>query len=213
MIRTHQFARFVFVSCIAAVVCVFFARNILVKAAAEDFISGLTNENLKITSMKIGIRHAVIEAFDITLKNPPEFKQEELAFMPHLYIEYELLPLFARKAVFKKVLLEVQRLRIIVNPDGRVNLFEASKDLGRQKTAENKNSGRRRFAIKALNVEFNVGTVVVEDRSRGDYPQISEYDFAFNKNVLKDVDRPQGVFSAVYAVVMEKIRKQQQGIE
>ncbi|MDD5044229.1 MAG: AsmA family protein [Candidatus Omnitrophica bacterium] len=103
----------------------FFIKNIEVKNVLEKEIERTLGINVTIEKIEFSPLAAHIEISGITIDNPKGFAEKELAYISSIHFVFDPIEIIARKKPnIYLFVLNIKRLNIVKNKDGKVNIKE-----------------------------------------------------------------------------------------
>jgi uncharacterized protein involved in outer membrane biogenesis len=141
---------------IVVVVIAFFARNFVARKSVEVGVERVTGFPMEIGSVDVALFKSQIDARNIRLSNPTEFKEKTFVEMPQLYIDYRLGSMLARAPHINDMLVDIDRLVIVENEKGENNAMKL-------KGVLSSGEGNTKYRIDQLRIR--VGTVTTVNRA------------------------------------------------
>lgn len=172
-----KFLSFLLVILIVSVVILFLFRNDI-----GEFSIGKTVEQLgvplKIDELKVDLLRTTVLADNITIYNPPGFKQETLAEIQKLSVAFVPKDILKGIVHFSEIEFNLSNLYIEKTRDGKINLNELN-------IKKDKNQSKMKYKIDKL--ILTLGHVKAVDYSHGMIPNIIETDMGIRNEVFSDV--------------------------
>jgi len=175
----------VFIIIIGALIA---GKNIIGKVAIEKGVKTATGLSLEIKKLDIGIISSHIGITDLSLFNPSGFPKGIMFHAPEIFVDYHLGDMLKGKVHLEDMRLNFDRLVIIKNVDGKMNLEvlkpkakEESKKSAKDKGGDGTKKGMPQIQIDHLMLK--IGKVVYKDYSGGGEPSVRE----FNVNISQEL--------------------------
>jgi len=137
---------------------VYSARHIIAHKAVEMGVYKVTGFPLHIGSLRLSPLHSRLEAARVKLLNPPEFVDRVFVDVQRLYVDYEFGSLLRRQPHLTRLDLQIQKMVIVKNADGRSNIQQLSGVASREEDAPS-----TPFRIDTLHLE--IGVITIKDYS------------------------------------------------
>lgn len=143
---------------LVAMAVIYSTRHIIAHKAVETGFYKVTGFPLQIGSLRLSPWHSRLEASHVKLLNPPEFVDRVFVDMRRLYVDYEFGSLLRRQPHLSQLDLQINKMVIVKNPDGRSNIQQLS---GTGSIEED--PALTSFRIDVLHLE--IGTIAIKDYS------------------------------------------------
>ena len=144
------------------------ARNIIAKNTVSAGVKAMTGLDLTVKSINIGIFKSIIGIEGLKLYNPPGFADRLMVNIPEIYVDYDLGAFLRKKVYFKEIRLNLQKLVVVKNKKGELNLsaLKVAEAEGKTKpVTKERNKDAPEFKIDILRLK--VGKVIFKDYSQG----------------------------------------------
>lgn len=187
------------------------ARNVIVKFVVEKGVEAATGLPLNIQKLDLGLSATHIEISGLNLLSSKEFNNEVMFSSPEIFVDYDLGAILRGKIHLEDIRLDFERLVIIKNKEGNMNLDalkpktgEEGKEAPAQKPKE---GGAQTKAepprVKIDHLEIKVGKIIYKDYSQGPEPVIKEYNVNISEE-MNNVTDPQNLLGVIAAQAMAK---------
>lgn len=185
----------VVVCIVVALVLLSAAKDIAVKVAVEKGTELATGLRLGIRSMHVGILRTVVSIKDLRLFNPEGYPEKVMLDAPEVYVAYDLPAVFKSKVHLTEMRFDLKELTVIKNKKGELNLNSlkmAKKEKPKKQAAKTEKEPAKKEKAMELqidNLELKVGKVVYKDYSRGETPEVKEFNVNLNERYknIKDM--------------------------
>ncbi len=164
------------VTVVALLAVLFFARNIIVKAAAETVTPIVLGTPLKLQKVDINFGKTYVNLEGIVLKNPDGFHGTELVNIPKILVDYNLSDILRKNYHLEDLEFDMRQFTVVKNDKGVLNLDhfikEQQGDKKQTTTAPETKKSEPQKSAETLNVQIDrfrlkVGKVVYIDYSSG----------------------------------------------
>jgi uncharacterized protein involved in outer membrane biogenesis len=132
----------VFVALFLVAIIAVLSIDRIARTLAERRIELETGFHTSIKKFTIGLVSPTIHIENFVLKNPAQFGGDTFVEMPELYLEYDRAALRAGKLHLKVVRVNVAKVHIVENKDGKKNVDDLQKHQARSKTQNTPQSTR-----------------------------------------------------------------------
>ncbi|MEO6036263.1 MAG: hypothetical protein ABIQ35_13485, partial [Verrucomicrobiota bacterium] len=112
---------------IGVVLLAFFSIDPAAKFWAERRIKAETGLEATIGKLTVGVASSSLQIQNLMLKNKPEFGAGPLIEMPELFVAYDREAMRAGKLKLKVVRVEIARIHVVENKDGKKNIDDLQK--------------------------------------------------------------------------------------
>ncbi len=175
----------------------------LAKSIAEKRLSAQTGMKAHIGKFSIGLSSPTIHIQNFVLKNPAEFGGDSFLEMPELYLDYDREALRSGKLHLNRVRIDIAKIHLIENKDGKKNLDGLQKRQAKSKSSSGSaRRSERAFAFDGIDL-LDVSLNSVQFTSEKHPDQNLQQDFAIEhemfKNLKTDLD-----FQTAAAVLLLK---------
>jgi hypothetical protein len=195
---------FVLVGVLVAVLILSFAKDMIIKTAAEGGVHAVTGLRLSIQKFSIGIIKTLVDVKGLRLFNPKGFKDRLMVDMPEIYINYDLPAAFKGKVHLYEMRINLKEFVVVKNENGELNL-DSLKVVQEQKKearpAEEKEAKMPEIQIDKLRLK--IGKAIYKDYSKGGEPSVQEFDVNIDES-YQDIDNPQELVSLIIVKTLAK---------
>ena len=163
---------------VVAVVLVF-ARNVVVKAVAENGVRAVTGMPLNIGRLDLNLSDTFVDIEGLVVKNPAGFHDTSLVNIPKILVDYNLSDILKGKVHLENLEFDMQQFTVVKNEKGELNLDRLRALQGTQKTSAQTPEPESKTPAKAMPVRIDmlrlkIGKVVYVDYSSGQ-PSTKEF--------------------------------------
>ena len=180
------------------------AKDLIIKVAVESGTQAVTGLKLGIGTFRVGIINTLVDIRNLRIFNPAGFKDRIMLDMPEIYVDYELIPVFAGKIHLKDVRINMKKFVVVKNSDGKLNL-DSLRVVQAQKSGVKPESqaGGKAPQIQIDKLRLKVGKVIYKDYSKGGEPIVTEYDVNIDEE-YRDINDP---YTLVSLIVVKSLAK------
>lgn len=160
---------------IAVLFTLSFFKDQLVKSALAAAAGKVLGSRVEIGGLSFGIakQRAVINNLEIY--NPQGFPQEKLLDLPLIDLQYDLSALLAGKLYLPRVRVDLKRLVVIKDKEGKLNV-DSLKVSQKPEEAKEKERPQKAMPFRIDYLFLNIGQVVYKDFSQGAKPVVQVYE-------------------------------------
>lgn len=113
------------------VICLVFAISVFAKNAIAKIIlikatRQLTGLGLNIKNMDVGLLKTWVRIDDLSIFNPSGFADRRMAYIPQVYIDYDLTALLKKQVHLERLALDLREFTVVRNSAGRLNVNSIS---------------------------------------------------------------------------------------
>lgn len=171
---------------LAAVIVVIFviglAKDTIVKMSVEKASAMVTGLKLRIRTIHVGIFKTAVDIRGLRLENPKGFVDRTMAYIPEIYVHYDLPAIMAGKIHLPEARLVLREFVVVKNQKGELNL-NALKTVQAQRERKplSQISPGKAPEIMIDKLSLSIGKVIYKDYSRGATPFIQEFNINLNE--------------------------------
>jgi len=150
-------------------------KDIIAKSILLNWINAKTEAKIDIKDLHIGLIDTLFGVEGLRLSNPADFPDRLMADMPEIYLDYNLGSLIRRKIHIEEMRLNLKKLIVVRNQDGRVNVdsLRMVQAIKEEKARSDKKVKTPGFRIDLL--KLKIGKIVFKNYSEGPTPIVREY--------------------------------------
>ncbi len=178
----------VFVVIIAAL---FIGKNIVAKTAITSGVKAVTGLEMDIGSMNVGIMNTLIGINNLKLYNPADYSDRVMIDMSEIYVDYDLRAFLKRNAHLEEVRINLNKLTVIKNRNGKLNIDSLKvvrDDKKSKEPEEKKKADKKKTEIKIDTLDLKIGKVAYKDFSKGKKPIVLEYNVNLHEKFYNITD-------------------------
>lgn len=153
-----RFFAFSLIVVFAIAAFLFLAKNSIARFALTKSVKQAAGLDINIEKIDMGLLNHYVNVNNLVMFNPPGFEEKDMAVVPQIYINYDLISFFKGKAHIPKLRLELKDFVVIKNSKGRLNINSISGVFGPK---EEKDIKKQNVKIDIL--ELKVGSVTYKD--------------------------------------------------
>jgi len=136
----------------------YLGRNFIAQQSLEVGVTEMTGFSLKIGSLDLALGQSRIAVRDLSLLNPPEFKEPVFVEMPELTVDYDTGSMLGGTPHLTSLVVDLKRIVIVRTKNGDSNAMKLKGALGG-------GGGKSHYKIDALRLK--IGTVELKDYKLG----------------------------------------------
>ena len=164
---------------VAALVVLVLARNVVVKAVAENGVKAVTGMPLSIEKLDLGLSNTLVDIEGLVVKNPAGFHDTSLVDIPKILLDYNLSNILGGKVHLENIEFEMKQFTVVKNEKGELNLDRLKALQGAQKpsapaTKPEPQAPAKPMPIQIDTMRLKIGKVVYVDYSGGQ-PSTKEF--------------------------------------
>ncbi len=186
---------------VAAIVVLSVARDFVIKLAIEAAAPSVIGSRLQIGSFQLGVFSQKIRIKNLKLYNPPGFPDEAFLVMPEMAVAVNIHELLTGKMHFPEVVFNMDKMIVVKNKDGKLNL-DSLKIVQEQMAAAKEKKGQP-VAFQIDTLRLNIGRIIVKDFTHAPPELVQEYDVNIKDKVIRNVD---GAPKLIAAVMVEALK-------
>jgi hypothetical protein len=176
-------------------------KDILIKSVIEMTSSKIIGAKIKMGEFSLGLLNHRIHIKNFRMYNPPGFPDHLFLSMPEIAVQTDIPALIAGKMHFPNVVLNMDRMIIFKNKEGKMNV-DALKIIEEQKQA-NKGKPMKLPVFQVDLLELNVGKVVLEDYSHAPPVHVDAYDVGIKSQKIRNINGLPKLLTAVLIQAMK----------
>lgn len=164
---------------IVVLVVLVLARNVVVKAAAENGVRVVTGMPLSLGKLDLNFQNSFVDLEDLVVKNPSGFHDTSLVEIPRIFMSYNLSDVLKGKVHLKNIEFDMKQFTVVKSEKGELNLDRLKALQGTQKTPASATKREPKAPAKSLPIQIDmmrlkIGKVVYVDYSGGQ-PSTKEF--------------------------------------
>ena len=168
------------------------ARNVIVKAVAENGVKAVTGMPLSIGKLDLGLSKTLVDIENLVVKNPGGFHETSLVDIPKIFVSYNLPDILKGKVHLKDLEFDMKQFTVVKNEKGELNLDRLKALQGTQKAPAQATEPGPKTPAKAIPIQIDmmhlkIGKVVYVDYSGG-RPSSKEFSIAFDQSFQNITD-------------------------
>ncbi len=157
---------------IVVLVVLVLARNVVVKAVAENGVKAVTGMPLSIGKLDISFAKTLLDIENLVVKNPAGFHDTSLVDIPKILVDFELGSFLKGKGHIENIEFNMDQFTVVKNEKGELNLDRLKALAGTQKPSAQKPQQEPTAPSKPMPMQIDVmrlkiGKVVYVDYSGG----------------------------------------------
>lgn len=164
---------------VVVLVVLVLARNVVVKAAAENGVKAVTGMPLSMGKLDLGLSNTLVDIENLVVKNPSGFHDTSLVDIPKILVDYNLSSILKGKVHLENLEFDMKQFTIVRNEKGELNLDRLKALQGAQKpsapaTEPEPQAPAKPMPIQIDTMHLKIGKVVYVDYSGGQ-PSTKEF--------------------------------------
>lgn len=179
-------------------------KDFAIKAAVEAAASRLLGADVRIGGFSLGLLRQSMRVRAFKIGNPPGFPQGTMLDVTEVGVDYDLSALLSGKLHFPLVILNLNEMVVVKNPDGVLNV-DALKVAGKKEAAP---AGKPEKPSKPLSLKIdvlrlNVNRVVFKDYTQGKEPLVQVFDVNLKDKTYTDIQSAQQLAALIMVEAMK----------
>lgn len=175
---------------------------------------------------KFHLRPTEVGIFGLAIKNPSGFKEPMLAFVPEIFVRYDLMSFFKKKVHIREIRLNLDQITIEKNRAGAVNVMQITARKGMEKRSagrkpptppEKKNlvtaKKKESMDVQIDQLILNLGRARYADYSMGEPPRVTEYSLEMRNIPIHDLSDPAQIIEQIVFRVLQKMGLKTLGVD
>ena len=190
----------ILVTAVIALVVLTVVKNSLTQSILTSAISSAAHVPARIGSLNLSFLTASIRVKNFQMSNPAGFPERIMMDIPQIFIDFDPGALFQGRAHFEEVKLDLKKLVVIKNRDGRLNVDAVKPSQKEKRQAHEKAKEASGGKPPKLNIDkltLSIGQVVYKDYSGPGEPTIQSFDINIKDRVYTNIQDPAVVISTV----------------
>ncbi len=173
-------------------------RILLVKSM--DVFAGL---KASVGRVMVGaLRSDLLEVRDFKIFQPEAFPPGPMAYIPRIYLDYQVIPLLRKKFLISRMSVHIQKIYVVRNREGEFNIVY----LLRKKRGRVSREREKLFTFRIKNLELRIDQIIFEDYYRRKEPRIKEISLQF-KESFQDVDSLSRIGEVVFPRIIARVAR------
>jgi hypothetical protein len=176
-------------------------KDFLIKTAIEVASPNVIGAKVEMGSLSLGLFTHRIQIKNFRMYNPPGFPDGVFLVMPEVMVDADIPALIKGKMYFPWVVFDMEKVIIIKNKEGKLNVDELKIVKEQQEANKGKPLKLPVFKIDTLNL--NLGEVIVEDYTHAPPLRVSAYDVGVKNLKIRHIN---GLPKLVTIVLFEALK-------
>lgn len=176
------------------VLALFFGRNIVARTVVVKGIKQAAGLDIKIAAVAINLPSVSVKG--LTIYNPAGFSDKVMAQIPEITLDIDLPGIFKNKIHFKKLVLDLSEVNVVLNEQGQLNVNSLAILLPPQGTGTPPEVKIDELMVKVSKVSYKGYIPVVGVQAREFNPGINE--------TFRDVTDPSKVGAQIVQRILAK---------
>lgn len=179
-------------------------KDQIIKAAVQAGASRVLGTDVRVGGLSFGILRPSVRVRAFKIDNPQGFPKGSMLDITEAGVDYDLPALLAGKLHFPLVILDLNEMVVIKNPDGVLNV-DALKVAGKKETAPVKKQEKpsEPFSLEIDVLRLNVNRVIFKDYTRGKEPLVQVFDVNLKDKTYKDIQSAQQLAALIMVEAMK----------
>jgi uncharacterized protein involved in outer membrane biogenesis len=157
---------------VVALVVLVLARNVVVKAVAENGVKAVTGMPLNMGKLDLGLSNTLVDIENLVVKNPSGFHDTSLVDIPKILVDYNLSSILKGKVHLENLEFDMKHFTVVRNEKGELNLDRLKALQGAQKPSAPTTKPEPQAPAKPMPIQIDmmhlkIGKVVYIDYSGG----------------------------------------------
>jgi len=176
-------------------------KDLLIKTAIEFFAPPIVGAKVEMTGFELGLFNHQIHITNFKLYNPPGFPDQEFLVIPEIRVQADIPSLMKGRMYFPLVVLNMDKMVVVKNKDGKMNVDELKIIKDQQEANKGKRMKLPVFKIDLM--ELNVGKVIMEDYTHAPPAKVEAYDVNIKDQKIRNIN---GLPKLVTAILIEAMK-------
>ena len=194
----------VLVVIVVGMAVLFFARNVIVRKAAEVGVKEVTGFPLEIGAVDIGVFSGQLGVSNLKLTNPPDFGDPRFVDMPLFKVDYATFSMLSGAPHIKELVVNVNEVVVVKNQKGQTNANVIQEKLSPPATGQTggakQPAATKKKAYRVDLIRVHIGTVIIKDFSKS---TPTERKMVLNRDVtFKDVNESTSISALVMSTIL-----------
>lgn len=145
-------------------------KDLIAKTALEKGVKAATGLEMSVDSVKVGLLDTYVDVKELKVKNPASFKEKDMAYLPRIYIDYDLGDIIKRFFHFQEIELNLKKLVVLRDKEGQLNIGSLKMVEKEEKKAEPSKEEKKQTKMPEFQVDLltlKIGKVIYKDTSAG----------------------------------------------
>ena len=179
-------------------------KDIAIKATVEAVASKLLGTDVRVGGFSFGILRQSVRVRAFKIENPKGFPQGNMLDVAQVGVDYDLPALLAGKLHFPLVILDLNEMVVVKNPDGGLNV-DALKVAEKKEAAPAAKPEKpsEPLSLKIDVLRLNVNRVVFKDYTRGKEPLVQVFDVNLKDKTYKDIQSARQLAALIMVEAMK----------
>lgn len=175
-------------------------KDQVIKAAVQVGASQVLRTNVRVGGFSFGILRQSVRIKAFKIDNPKGFPKGSMLDVTQVGVDYDLPALLGGKLHFPLVILDLNEMVVVKNPDGILNV-DALK-VAEKKEAEPEKP-LKLLSLKIDVLRLNVNKVIFKDYTQGKEPLIQVFDVNLKDKTYKDIQSAQQLAALIMVEAMK----------
>lgn len=180
------------------------AKDQIIKAVVQTVVSQVLGTDVRVGGLSFGVLRPSVRVRAFKIENPKGFPKGSMLDVTEVGVNYDLPALLAGKLYFPLVILDLNEMVVIRNPDGALNV-DALKAAGKKEAAPavRPEKSSKPLSLKIDVLRLNVNRVVFKDYTRGKEPLVQVFDVSLEDKTYKDIQSAQQLAALIMVEAMK----------
>lgn len=179
-------------------IAVVLLRDYIAFSFLSNYLQHRTGLQCKVDSFHIGLDSAYVEIKNLIVLNPNKYPEPLMAYVPYVYIEYDPLLLFEKKARLELIQLDLKQFNVVKLSPQEVNIRLLKFSKAKERPADYK-----RWQFFARELELKIDEVNMLDYSQGQQPEEKKFMVNINEQ-FSNVDNFKGLLKIIMIKALAK---------
>ena len=202
--KTNKPVKIIIIIILAVLIGLGIVKDQVIKAAVQIGVSRVLGTNVRVGGFSFGILRQSVRVKALKVDNPKGFPGGSMLDITEVGVDYDLPALLGGKLHFPLVLLDLNEMVVVKNPDGALNV-DALKVAERKETtpAAKPEKASQPLSLKIDVLRLNVSKVIYKDYTQGKEPLVQVFDVNLKDKTYKDIQSAQQLAALVMVEAMK----------
>ncbi len=194
----------IFVIILAVLIGLGIVKDQVIKAAVQIGASRVLGTSVRVGGFSFGILRQSVRVKAFKIDNPKGFPKGSMLDVTQVGVDYDLPALLAGKLHFPLVILDLNEMVVVKNPDGVLNV-DALKVVEKKEAAPaaKPEKSSKPFSLKIDVLRLNVNRVIFKDYTQGKEPLVQVFDVNLKDKMYKDINSAQQLVALILVEAMK----------
>ncbi len=165
------------------------ARPFVIRRVVQSVVAGGFGADVEVREVHVNLRRSTLLLTGIQFSNPPDFPGDTALEIERLHVVYRPLSLFTRTVRLSRVDMDVQRVALVTNESGQMNLEHIARRSGARERSASPSAPTPRDAVSAAREESEAAIADTQGRRAAKRMHIERLTFRLAEVEMRDYSR------------------------